>query len=158
MRKAWNMRSHPSLMRLRSVLPASESIFRSSTQICTCRLFSKDFSGQDDGWHRALVMPEAGQPAPLRKLPPEQTVAWEEGQRRWLSGSLEAAVFQPCDSTVFNNLCVACSTLSSTLSFPSTSRVSNSGGEAVRPVTATRIGVNICPAFTPNSFAASRKA
>jgi len=32
------------------------------------------------------------------------------------------------------------------------------GGAFLRPHTATRIGWNICPAFTPNSWAAARRA
>src|SRR5579863_71738 len=53
---------------------------------------------------------------------------------------------------------IACPIRASVASFPSTSSVSKSGGAFLRPQTATRMGWNICPAFTPSSCAAARNA
>ena len=51
---------------------------------------------------------------------------------------------------------IARSSRSSVRSYPSATSVSNSGGVAVRPVTATRIAMNRSPAFQPRSSARAR--
>ena len=74
------------------------------------------------------------------------------GRKRSSSGLLtRTPALHYCSSST------ACSILFTVVSRPSTSNVSNNGGAFLRPQTATRIGWNICPAFTPISWAAARR-